>query len=940
MASRAVAVGDKRDKKGQGKMKEIQIYTSKLLNVSNGLLVSVMAALMPFCAASADGVHTNGIANGAANWCVGENYSDGIVPQAGDVVIVSNGFVVTVADAASMDKVSKLSFVIPQGNGKIVFNVPEGQVWTNSAAVCSGRTSRSGCLEKTGGGELYLNSFDRFLNGNYLLDYSVSNLVVSAGTLRFRQKSGNREYFYGNVSVANNAVLVLNTNGGTPTTGSLYMIFDSLSGEGDITSPTEKKMQLRISNESTFAGRLTGGVTIYTRGRLMLTGKESTMTPSVSVFGGDAEKLASGTGIVGAMKLGKSGEASSLGTSQTMCVSEGGGGFRYLGTGETTDKMFTLNKIGDMRCPGFFDAGANGGVTFTGNWGLWGNPQYPWIEPIIITGSNTTECVMSNKVVAYYQLNEGGWTRNGTNYAFNIVKRGSGAWRFANNNNPFWGGFSIDEGILRYDTIDETNLVSSLGKGGAFYDDAQSTNAWEHKVDYCFRLGNENLSGLDKTEGTLEYTGVQGSSAGTRTFALKGHGRLLNNTATRVRHTGFKSISSGNHILTLDGTGLNTNEVFNIEDGTGTVSVVKTGVGTWALGGDTTFSGSLDVRDGTLLVYPATTNYTWFLWTIRALGNAQQIVKVGQFGLYDADGVRLNEGLAYNEGDYSSLAPGQVAYRSHYPHHFYNANRTPNNMFLKNQISDSGWMTMPKDNAGTAKTPKVTDPTTWLRVVMRLPQEDSVVDSYDLYFLNGPYTGSSYGHTNPKSYTVHGSTDGLNWDELHDVQDNLSSDPALNGGMPIPVDKAGSATYWVATSNAWVNADATCHQGHAIRGAMERARAKPLCNVSSVSVSGGGVLKCVGNEKIELQTLAVDCSAAAGTVDGFKFAETGTLKVTNLTMPKSGDLELPVAFKDVEGLSGISGWTLNVNGKPGHLRIRERGGRLRLVVPGVTLTFR
>ena len=910
--------------------------------ILNRLHVFALAAAVPFCAVHAV-VHTNGIINGASDWCVPESYDDGVVPSANDVVIVSNGFTVTVADAASMAKVSSLSFLCPEGTGKVIFDVPEGQVWTNSAAFCGMDRASVGCLHKTGLGDLYLNSFNRVLVGNALFDYYCSNITVAAGTLWLRQKSGNREYWYGGFDVARDAVLVVNTKGGTPTSGSCYMRISTISGEGEINGPADNYMPMRVLGTCTFAGKLTGKIQYYGKGRVMFTGTESTSSLTPWVYGGDGELL-SANYVTGIAKIGMNGSPSSINTTDALCVGEKGGGYLYLGDGETTDKRFEIDTQGNSdACPAFFDAGAKGNIIFTGNWGFRNSaPSYAWIEPLVIMGDNTSECVMTNEIRGYVGVDSGGWAAGGTNYAFNIVKRGSGAWRFAKNANAFWGGFSIDEGTLRYDTIDETNLVSCLGKGGVFYDDAQTREPWNHKVDYCFRLGNENISGQDKTEGTLEYTGTQGSAAGTRTFALKGHGRLLNNTATRVRYTGFRSISSGDHVLTLDGSGLNTNEVFNVVDGVGTVSVSKTGGGTWALGGDTTFSGSLDVKGGTLLVYSAPTNYTWFLWTIRALGKAQQIVKVGQFGLYDADGKRLNEGLAYNAGDYSSLDPGQVAYRSHYPHYFYNANRTPNNMFLKNQSSDNGWMTMPQTVAGRNVTPKVSDPTTWLRVVMRLPQEDSIVDSYDLYFLNGPYTeGSSYGLVNPKNYTVYGSTDGLKWDELHDVQDNLSSDPILNGGMPIPVDKAGSATYWVATSNAWASADATCHKGHPIRGCMATSRAKPLCNVSSISASGGGVLKCAAAEKIEVAGLSVDCAAEAGTIDGFRFAASGAIYVTNFTKPDSGDKELPVMFANVDGLANIPKWTeVNVNGAPSRLHVLAKGGRLHLVQPGMIVTVR
>ena len=900
--------------------------------------VLALVAAMPFCAVHAV-VHTNGIVNGATDWCVPGSYDDGIVPSANDVVVISNGFTVTVADAASMAKVSSLSFLHPEGTGKVIFDVPQGQVWTNAAAFCGMGRVPLGCLYKTGLGGLYLDSFDRDLVINALYDYYCSNITVAAGTLWLRQKSGTREYWYGTFDVARDAVLVVNTKGGTPTGGTCYMHISAITGEGEINGPADNYMPMRIIGTCTFPGKLTGSIQYYGKGRVMLTGTESTSSLTPWVYGGDGELL-SAKYVTGIAKIGMSGSSSSISTTDALCVGEKGGGYIYLGAGETTNKGLQINTQGNSdACPAFFDAGAKGKITFTGNWGLRNaSPSYAWIEPIVIMGSNTSECVMSNAIRGYVGVDAGGWTAGGTNYAFNIVKRGSGAWRFANNANAFWGGFSVDEGTLRYDTLDETNLVSCLGKGGVFYDDAQTREPWNHKVDYCFRLGNENISGQDKTEGTLEYTGTQGSSAGTRTFALKGHGRLLNNTATRVRYTGFRSVSSGNHVLTLDGSGLNTNEVFNVADGVGTVSVAKTGSGTWALGGDTTFSGSLDVKGGTLLVRPASTNFTWFLWTIRQVPS-EQVAQVSKFGLFDAEGRRLNTNLAFNEGDYSSVDPGQVAYRSHCEFYVYNEAQKPDAMFRSTHSNDTFWRSFPREN-GSPKTSSPTTPQWWFQILMRLTNETAVADSYDIYLRQGRYPGATNGKCNPKNYTLYGSTDGLNWEALHDVADSTSDDPALNGGMPIPADKGNSTYYWVSTSKAYEPADATCHKGHPIRGYMETARPKPLCNVSSVSASGGGVLKCAAAEKIEVSGLSVDCAAAAGTIDGFRFAASGAISVTNYTKPASGDLELPVMFANADGLANIPKWEVNVNGAPSRLHVLERGGRLHLVRPGMVVTVR
>ena len=63
-----------------------------------------------------------------------------------------------------------------------------------------------------------------------------------------------------------------------------------------------------------------------------------------------------------------------------------------------------------------------------------------------------------------------------------------------------------------------------------------------------------------------------------------------------------------------------------------TVSVRKTGSGSWTLGGDLLFSGSLSVDEGTLTVRKESGIYDWFRWTLK-----EQVGEIVEYRLADND---------------------------------------------------------------------------------------------------------------------------------------------------------------------------------------------------------------------------------------------------------------------------------------------------------------
>ena len=104
-----------------------------------------------------------------------------------------------------------------------------------------------------------------------------------------------------------------------------------------------------------------------------------------------------------------------------------------------------------------------------------------------------------------------------------------------------------------------------------------------------------------------------------------------------------------------------------------------------------------------------------------------------------------------------------------------------------------------------------------------------------------------------------------------------------------------------------------------------------------MSVAAGAHLVAQGAATIP--GLTID-AAGAGTVEGFAFAENGTLVVKN--MPKGGGV-LPGTYVNCTGFENIANWTLHDADKGRAARgstIVVSNGEIRIVAPGLMLIVR
>ncbi|MDD4019516.1 MAG: autotransporter-associated beta strand repeat-containing protein, partial [Kiritimatiellae bacterium] len=586
--------------------------------------------------------------NGSTDWESEASYVEEGKPAAGDIVYFP---------ANTTGRVDDASIAFVSTLGRIALHNPSSvlviDISTNATLGCGVNRNDilyAGTVYKRGAGTLQLALSDTY-------SYHTA-WIIEEGDLKMPQDvaSSSTQSYYGSITVNKGCTLYTMYHGRSRVS--------EIWGEGLVTNVSETSSEYLdvygygITAPCVFPGVIAGGTRVYSRGNVYLTGTNNTFLGTCSAYYYNSAQTLGTTGL---RKIGMAGEPSSSGVGSYLTTRESSGRFRYLGVGETTDKVFQFDY--STTRPAEFDAGETGGITFTGTW-KFPETSAPQMQQLVLNGSNTAECVFSNAFTSY--------TRGGTNFTYYIRKTGSGIWRFADNpGRKQTGVLAVDEGTVRFDSLAESNEVCSLGLSTTLYKDVTGIQDPANRVDYAFLLG-----GVSST-GTLEYTGADIALCRTRPLAVKGQGRLKN-SGGQLRIGGISSEGAGTSTLFLDGVSGDDNLLYDVTDGGGgTLSLVKEGAGKWILAGEQSLSGPVDVRAGTLVVKNLTGKpYTWFRFTMKENGYecdrynttgigddpgaARRIYSLSEFALYDGANRRQNLGLGTNSTVISALRPGNT----------------------------------------------------------------------------------------------------------------------------------------------------------------------------------------------------------------------------------------------------------------------------------------
>ena len=859
----------------------------------------------------------------------------GILPGSGDEVWIPTNTTVNidVTDSESFSVFANVKRIRPESDtSKLVFDVPAGVTSVVNSAINNDawKTHNIGYILKKGEGGLQLNSSANYRNNNNNNGRdNYVNYIIEKGAVILPQDVTYDNYrgYYGKFDIAAGAMLV--TEGGA----SVRTYVRELTGSGLITNLcADGRLLVYCGTEGEFAGTISAPLGWYSNGRIMLTGTSSTMTKDFQHMDlhtktSVADPMQRTQGVVGLAKIGKKGEPSSCGASETICTRDNAAAILYLGKGEVTDK--TLKIFSTTTGPAYLDGGAYGGLVWAGTLCQQQSSsatQYHVNHSLVLTGSNTSECVISGTFNTY--------TVGDKNYDIHITKKGTGIWRFADSadneeNRTFGGSIAVEEGVLRFDSLAETGTACSVGTALNLLE--YSTGGTSSAEDYAFAVGSGGVN-----DAVLEYVGtnvrpVSAACASERHIALKGRGTVRAN-GRWIGMSGVKGAAAGDHTLVLDGTSVTHNVMSDISDGVGTVSVEKRGSGTWAIGRDLSFSGALDVKEGTLLVRPAD-RYTWFRWTIKANASTatngnESVVMAQELAFFDADGFRQNIGLAMNSNVHAMVC-GETALDTCYGYSM-NSDSAGNPRELHNLFDDArtdpGWLVGLSDAPGKftgGYRPRLSMPDTWLPVVVRMPKGAHEIASWDWsYSLNSSFT--TYNRV-PMFYTLEGSVDGLNWDALS-VHDTFT--------------EAGGRYNWrFANEECRVGCGDQAHsRGEEISGRPEQVYST-LGNVRSLSVAAGAAL-VVDGDPVSLPSgiaLAVDAQGN-GRLEGFVLPKTGTVDVRNWD-GESGFSGFDLSAS--EGWANIDGWNVTIGGEAtSKLKVKASANGLSLVKLGMTIVIR
>ena len=357
---------------------------STIREISSGgnmraLLLSLAAAA--FSASAAAGTWT--WVAGATDWDSEDSYVEDGKPGQGDagvdVVNLPKNATVTVDDD-SVNFINKLKRIkLNDASAEVIFNLTTNAVVTCEILYTTAAYNMPyGKIRQNGNGIVTLSA-----EGDTA--YYTDIEIAEGKTLKFKQDGADSDTqtYYGTVTVNSNATLFTKFHGRTRVR--------ELWGYGMVTNvSTTGGEYLDVYGKSTakpcvFYGVIGGGTMLRSRGNYVLMATNNTYTGECAPYNYNSART---LGITDLVKIGKKGEPSSAGKGGTLYTREEAGCFVYYGEGETTDKEFQFG-VSTSR-PNEFDAGAVGGITFTGKWKEWQSASTR-MSRLVLTGSNTVE---------------------------------------------------------------------------------------------------------------------------------------------------------------------------------------------------------------------------------------------------------------------------------------------------------------------------------------------------------------------------------------------------------------------------------------------------------------------------------------------------------------------------------------------------------------------
>jgi autotransporter-associated beta strand protein len=432
----------------------------------------------------------------------------------------------------------------------------------------------------------------------------------------------------------------------------------------------------------------------------------------------------------------------------------------------------------------------------------------------------------------------------------------------------------------------------------------------------------------------MEYTGDKSVLCTTRPIVLKGDGRILQNKETRFAFKGITSDGDNPKTLTLDGSGLGENIISGLDDSEGgAISLRKKGTGRWILSANSSIRGDIDVQSGTLCVMARPRSYEWFRFTDMQVYTNTVTTKEGnvlygdppsstfymrEMAFFDESGISQSIGLQCVE-DWRNVQPGQFAYAK---------DPMKGSVSNWNKLFDDAGNSYASPDVGTA--PNREDESSWFSLVFRMPENSNPVKTFDLEWNTSSAGAGALNH--PADFKMEGSVDGLHWVEIFSTNNVVSP-----GSGKWLYDKTGNP----AGSLTAAREDSEKRR-HGFSFAQPAFDNDIMDQVGIVSVAAAGTLKSIGGSQT-IKKFRLDMASGGGTVEGFAFAETGTLYLIGVDTD-SGVNQWEKSFnpENCTGMTKLSGWTLYVNGSETskHSVSVTADGKVRLFGLGLRVIIR
>lgn len=511
-------------------------------------------------------------------------------------------------------------------------------------------------------------------------------------------------------------------------------------------------------------------------------------------------------------------------------------------------------------------------------------------------------------------------------HAIAITKRGAGTWRFSHTSNQNKGPLTVAQGTLEFDSIAPAGTVCSLGTS-SFLSTNYTGTAESCVVPWAYRLGDGRTDDALVDLATFAYAGTSVAVCMNRPVVVDGAARVTDAGAGRIAFTDAYSYDAGVNTLVLSGSCTNTYTA--LTNGVGALRVVKEGSGIWVLGRPTELGGGAYAKEGTLRLQ---SGCTWYRFTVRqnwgiVNGTASKNGTMSKgLGLWDEDGNVVNPNLVHNtavDAATVGLEPGEFAMtlkNSGYPRYEFNNtqdDRSASNLFVyaENEFQDIGTLMAQVRRysaASTVSIPTLADESTWIGLVMRLPAGKKPAKTYDIRSYWGKNATDTNFGLEMMAWSLEGSVDGVNWQDLHVVSSNETP---------------------VTANYNWYASNTVHHTGYPIA-----SHVTGTCSLASVGAAEGATVET--DEETEVGCLECDAALGCGTLKGFAFAETGTLAVRGCDKI-SGGAKFAYDLSSCTGLENLANWTVILNGteKPAY-KVSATPNGVTVTPPGMLILVR